>query len=328
VIGILTGLGKAGLARLGAGRYPLAVSWEVTRRCTRRCEYCDSWRGEQAELATDESLAVVDDLVSSGTRFLSLTGGEPLLRGDLPLIVDRAAAGGIRVGVSTNGDLLPERLTELSRLDHVVLSLDGGPDVQDRLRGKGAYRATIRAAEAALAADVSVEFTAVLSTESLDCVEEVLDVARRLGVRVTFQPAYARLLRSRSRNPLAPGGTRYRALMAQLAERKRGGEAAIANSVSALEYLAGFPGPEPIACAGGRLFLRILSDGRVEICGIGRDRPLVGVDIRDGLRRAMARLRPPRCDACWCARRTEVNLAWCGRLDALRRGYGRSEGRL
>jgi len=325
---MLTSLFKASAARLGLARFPLAVSWEVTRRCTRRCAYCESWRGEWDELNTQEALAVVDDLGAAATRFLSLTGGEPLLRDDLPRIVERAAGLGIRVGLSTNGDLLPERLPELKGLRHVILSLDGGPEIQDRLRGEGAYEATLRAAEAALAAGLGLEFTTVLSSENLGQVDETLEVARRFGVQVTFQPAYDQLLRSHRGNPLAPGSAPYRSTLARLVERRRQGESTIANSVSALEYLAGFPGPAPIRCAGGRLFLRILAGGRVEVCGIGRDHPLTGVDIRDGVRRALARMRPPQCDACWCARRTEVNLAWCGRLDALWRGYHRFEGRL
>lgn len=63
-------------------------------------------------------------------------GGEPLLRDDLPLLVDVLCEAGLRVAVNTNGSRLIERIEELSSVDTWILSIDGPPPVHDRIRGR------------------------------------------------------------------------------------------------------------------------------------------------------------------------------------------------
>jgi MoaA/NifB/PqqE/SkfB family radical SAM enzyme len=65
-----------------------------------------------------------------------LTGGEPLMHRDLAAICQRLRLAGIRVTVLTTGLLLPryaERAADL--FDEVIISIDGPPDVHNRIRG-------------------------------------------------------------------------------------------------------------------------------------------------------------------------------------------------
>lgn len=97
--------------RFGRGRAgrPLALTWEITNRCNLDCSFCflqpDLLNGDTDELSSEEALALVDSAARLGAG-LYLTGGEPLVRPDLPAIVTRARAHGLRVGLNTNGLLL------------------------------------------------------------------------------------------------------------------------------------------------------------------------------------------------------------------------------
>ena len=62
------------------------VAWEVTRSCNLNCVHCRAAaeRGPYpGELSTEESLRLIDGIVSFSKPVIILTGGEPLLREDI-----------------------------------------------------------------------------------------------------------------------------------------------------------------------------------------------------------------------------------------------------
>src|SRR5260370_41010680 len=66
----------------------------VTDRCNFRCFYCIPnenivWKRKQELLTYDEIILVAEIAVDLGVEKLRLTGGEPLLRGDLELLISR-----------------------------------------------------------------------------------------------------------------------------------------------------------------------------------------------------------------------------------------------
>ncbi|MTV26711.1 GTP 3',8-cyclase MoaA [Nitriliruptoraceae bacterium ZYF776] len=121
--------------RLGRPVEDLRVS--VTDRCNLRCRYCmprevfgpDHAFLPRAELLTFEELErIVRVAVGLGVRKIRLTGGEPLLRRDLPdLVACLAAIDGIDdLALTTNGLLLPQHAADLAAagLHRVTVSLD------------------------------------------------------------------------------------------------------------------------------------------------------------------------------------------------------------
>ncbi len=62
------------------------IAWEVTRSCNLNCVHCRAAAGRgpyTGELTTDESIHLIDEIVSFSQPVIILTGGEPLLRGDI-----------------------------------------------------------------------------------------------------------------------------------------------------------------------------------------------------------------------------------------------------
>lgn len=116
--------------RFGRVHDDLRVS--VTDRCNLRCTYCmpeDVQFRPQSELLTFEEIArFVAVAAGLGVRRVRLTGGEPLLRRDLPELVRQLAAipGIADLGLTTNGLLLEKLAPELRRagLERLNVSLD------------------------------------------------------------------------------------------------------------------------------------------------------------------------------------------------------------
>jgi len=81
---------KFRLFRAWAGRNPIWCGWQVTYRCNYRCRFCHYWHdplGEAQEPTVADYAFGARKLASVGTMMISLAGGEPLLRLDIPEIV-------------------------------------------------------------------------------------------------------------------------------------------------------------------------------------------------------------------------------------------------
>jgi GTP 3',8-cyclase len=105
----------------------------VTDRCNLRCQYCMpeehyAWLPRTDVLRFEEIVRLVDVFVQLGVDKLRLTGGEPLLRRDLPALVHMLAARPrIReIALTTNGILLGEfaRALREAGLGRVTVSID------------------------------------------------------------------------------------------------------------------------------------------------------------------------------------------------------------
>ena len=91
---------------------PLHVAWEITRRCNAHCVHCSSNAGPEVqdpqEYSTADALQLIDQLAEAGVRVLAFSGGEPLLRADLPALIRYAAQRGLTTNVCTNGSLVDD----------------------------------------------------------------------------------------------------------------------------------------------------------------------------------------------------------------------------
>ena len=105
----------------------------VTDRCNLRCQYCMpeadyAWLPRESILDFEEIAALADAFVSLGVDRVRLTGGEPLLRRDLPKLIELLAARpAIKdLALTTNGVLLASQVDALraAGLHRLTVSLD------------------------------------------------------------------------------------------------------------------------------------------------------------------------------------------------------------
>jgi radical SAM protein with 4Fe4S-binding SPASM domain len=90
------------------------IQLELTDACNHRCSFCyNVWKEDGAypegHLGPDETIALVDRIIDqTHCEYVSLTGGEPLLRKDVYAVIERIASRDVKVILITNGNLLTE----------------------------------------------------------------------------------------------------------------------------------------------------------------------------------------------------------------------------
>lgn len=172
---------------------PTLISWNLTRRCNLACGHCylDAVQRKSAcgdELSGDEATKLVRKIAALAPgAMLVLTGGEPLLRADLPSIVAAAADAGLLPVIGTNGVLLDEAQAARLRLAGALgvgISIDSAtPQFHDRLRGQaGAWAGARAGMAAARAAGLGVLMQTTLFEENLGELPALVQFGRNAGV--------------------------------------------------------------------------------------------------------------------------------------------------
>ncbi len=100
-------------------------------------------------LGTKETMRIIDQIYDFGATFLGIGGGEPLLRKDLPELIGYAKSIGLNVSLITNGDFIDDKLldTLVKHGVRISVSIDGKEEINDAIRGKGAYKKAVSAIE-------------------------------------------------------------------------------------------------------------------------------------------------------------------------------------
>ncbi len=170
----------------------------VTDRCNLRCAYCMpaedyTWMPRADLLQFEELSRLVDAFCEAGVDRLRLTGGEPLLRQDLPdLVAMLAAKPGVRdLALTTNGVRLAEHAGALRRagLDRLTVSLDTlEPERFRRMTKREALPRVLDGLEAAGAAGFTGTKinTVVVRGFNEDELTTMLVLGRRYGATVRF----------------------------------------------------------------------------------------------------------------------------------------------
>lgn len=129
---------------------PTVIQVSLTYRCNLGCRMCSISNSlpKEEELSTKQILHIIDEAQKYGIKELLLTGGEPLLRGDLFTIAEYCHSKGLRSIVTTNGTLIDDLMAENiinSKINHLHFSIDGLEKTNDYFRGPGVYDKIIKA---------------------------------------------------------------------------------------------------------------------------------------------------------------------------------------
>ena len=289
-------------------RIPLIVAWSLTNRCNKRCLYCATWKNAGKELNTDSILSLIDQFGQLGTRIISFTGGEPLMRDDIGSIVNHIKQKDMYVKINTNGAFLPKKITRLKLVDEIKLDLDGPPEIHDMIRGQNSYNEVIEAIRVAKKHTIKVSLITVVSKYNIRSIGHILEVAKKYDAIVDFQPARDRIYKTSDPNPIAPSANEYKEVMRELITRKKKGES-VANSISCLSHLSHWPEGQTLHCRNRRLSCRIEPNGDMVLCGLHPYNEMAQVsNCKDvGVKKAFNALPEVVCKHCWCAPRIELN---------------------
>ena len=307
---------------------PVSVNLIITGRCQSRCIACDVWRRPRRddELTVAEIARLAGEIAALGTRFVALSGGEPLLRPDLADIVAALAARGLRVQLTTAGvGLTPRRAAELraAGLSRVTFSVDAlDRQLYERIRGVDWLEPVLANLRSLVAAPrgLAVETNSVLMRANAGSFMGLLEGLAGLGVaRVSFSPAIAGsnpLLDAPKPDLLGLDPDAVRRLvhdLGALAEREPRLAASRAFVTAMAAYL-GAPTRPAVRCLAGDLTLDVYEDGSVRHCGglpaFGNVRTATLGDLwyGAGAARSRADARAGRCAACHLSCKIEPSL--------------------
>jgi PqqA peptide cyclase len=275
---------------------PAAISWIVTLTCNRRCPYCYynvlPWDGSSEHGPADATLTsssmerVIDEMAELGTSAIYLTGGEPLLRPDLPQLIQHAARKGIRSYLNTKFSIDGSLARELAaaKLCKVSYSLDAADQtIADGLAGsKGYLSEAVRSLRELLDAGVSLQVNAVATAQSTSKLRELVSLCVSIGVpELTVSPYMEPSFARSSHSKLIRFGPPLPQIVARLREeagpviKLNVGSAEAAASGSSIDC------SERLLCEVGIRTLDLLPDGRVTRCRYApHDDGLIVGDVR------------------------------------------------
>lgn len=181
------------LLQFSNDKLPVVV-WNVTKACNLRCIHCyahATGAAAENELTTAEGRALIDDLAAYGVPVLLFSGGEPLVRKDLPELAAYAVAKGMRAVISTNGTLIDAAIARSLKkigLSYVGISLDGLNEANDRFRGlKGAFDKALEGIRHCQQAGIKVGLRFTINKLNVNEIPGIFDLMEKMQIpRICF----------------------------------------------------------------------------------------------------------------------------------------------
>ncbi len=262
---------------------PLALLAEVTYRCPLKCPYCSNpleLRRYREELDTAVWKRVLADAARLGVVQVHFSGGEPLVRRDLPELIEEARLLGLYSNLSTGATLADAstlaRLKDAG-LDALQISLlDARAAQNDWLAGAVSFDKKCLAVREAKRLAFPVTLNVVLHRHNLDHLEQMIELAVAWGVdKLELAHTQYTGWAFRNRAALMPRRDQVdRAAEAVHLARQRLGQ-----RLEILHVLPDYFQQFPKAClqGWGRVFLTVAPDGAVLPCQSAREIP--GLDF-------------------------------------------------
>jgi pyrroloquinoline quinone biosynthesis protein E len=260
---------------------------ELTYRCPLHCVFCynpTDFATTGPELATEDWIRVLREARALGAVQLGLSGGEPLARDDLEVIVAEAHSLGFYSNLITSGIGMTEaRIAALKEagLDHIQLSFqDSSREMNDFLSSTRTFELKSKVAALIRKYEYPMVLNCVLHRLNIDHVEEILELAERMGAQFvelanTQYYGWAWLNRAH----LMPTREQLRKAEATLARfRERVGQ-----KMKVFFVVPDYFETRPKACMNGlgSVFLTVTPDGTALPCHAARMLPgLTFPDVR------------------------------------------------
>jgi PqqA peptide cyclase len=258
---------------------PYTLVAELTYACPLRCVYCSNpldYARHADGLDTDTWLRVLREAEELGVVQLNLTGGEPLLRKDLELLVAEAERLQLYTNLITSGiPLTRERLAALGDLglDNVQVSVqDVTAEGAQRIAGRRALERKLQVARWVKELGLPLTLNIVLHRENLDRVAEMIALAEtlhadRLELANTQYLGWALL----NRTALLPS----REQLARAREVAATARRRLTGRMEILFVTPDYYAETPKACMDGwgRRFLVVSPDGLVLPCHLAHTLP-------------------------------------------------------
>jgi pyrroloquinoline quinone biosynthesis protein E len=252
---------------------------ELTYRCPLQCPYCSNpidFAHHSNELTTDDWLRVLTEARSMGAVQLGFSGGEPLIRTDLEVLVRHARELGYYSNLITSGYGLTEhRILDLKQagLDHIQISIQSPEkSLNDRLAGTESFEQKKAVAALVKKHGYPMVLCVVIHRQNIHQMREILDMA------VELQADYLELANTQyygwahlNRTELMPTRAQFEQAEAIAQDYK----ARLQGKMKIYYVVPDYYEDRPKACMNGwgTTFLTIAPDGAALPCHAARELP-------------------------------------------------------
>ena len=264
---------------------PLAIVY-VTDRCNSRCVMCDYWRYGQTFLSMERAKDLAVELDRLDTRWVLLSGGEPLLHPQWAEVAGTLAGGKRQLWLLTAGLALKKQALAVADLcQNITVSLDGATrESYHAIRGVDAFANVCEGIRAVVELGKHVSIRCTVQRMNYRDLPELVELAHALGVaQISFlaidtltHVAFARRQEIQENLALRPDDLPiFDSILSEMTNRfahdfESGfiAESSIklrrlAQYFAALHDLAEFP---PVRCNAPRFSAVFTADGNIQPC--------------------------------------------------------------
>ncbi|HEY1586050.1 MAG TPA: radical SAM protein, partial [Polyangia bacterium] len=299
-------------------RMPIMGGVELTHRCNLACIHCyvnlpaADREAMERELTTDEWRAVFDQAADAGVLWLTITGGEPLLRPDFCEIYEHAHDRGMVLTIYTNATMITERHIELWRRRPPraleITQYGWTRETYDNVTDAGAHFDRFhRGLERVRQAGVAVTLKAIAMKASAHELVHIRNFARQEGLGFRYDAVLSPRIDG-GRGPLAQRLSPVEVAAIEAVDEDR--------ATAFAEYCHSTTGTRPAddrkyQCGAGLASFLIDPYGKMHVCELSR-RPgwdvLTG-GLAEGFRTAFGKLREEkRADVSGCGTCTTATV--------------------
>jgi len=162
-------------------RSPRSLTIEITARCNLHCRYCYFFNNPAMvyrDLPGGEWLKFFNELGALGVMNVTLAGGEPFIREDLPILLEGIVRNRMRFSFLSNGALIDDEIAatiaRMGRCDYVQVSVDGSSaEVHDSCRGQGSFDGAIRGIRTLQRHRISVAVRVTIHRKNVHNLEDI-----------------------------------------------------------------------------------------------------------------------------------------------------------
>lgn len=302
---------------------PLVILLYVNDKCNLRCKYCvGHWSSRKIpDFSTDEIVRIVDECKALGARHFVIHGGEILLRDDVEYLVNYMKNKNLYVNLVTNGLLFSEKIHKIKNVDSLCISLDGPEESNDLTRGRGSFKAIIKAIKLAKQEGFKLTVQATLTKYNKNDIGYLARLAKEIGYYQQFSLLFKTL--PPELEHIGLDDKEIKEVLREIIKYKREGYP-IFTSYRTLENALNWPLPYSrprlnleeipansnlIRCYFGKFQIAIDADGFVYPCSV-LNHEFKALNVRDvGVKAAYEHvLKNKRCGSCIYLTKNDWNL--------------------
>lgn len=162
--------------------------WHITNKCNLRCSHCyQSSYSDASEPSLEELKSIAEKInhtlsVWKKEGRVAITGGEPFINKDLIKLLqylDQQPSVN-KISVLTNGTLIKNYITPLKglkKLHYIQLSLEGGKEINDKIRGEGVFDKVLESTALLNKNGIPVRWMVTLQKMNVNDVPLIIDLA-------------------------------------------------------------------------------------------------------------------------------------------------------